>query len=166
MKPTLFEIAAAYRTDIAKLGDLDLPDEVVADTLESLGGDLQDKCRAVAAFAADLDLTVAGMKDAEKRMKARREAVERRSASLRAYLLSGMQLAGVERIDGPGFVLSIKKNPPAVDVFEPGLVPVEYMKQAEPPPPTVDKALVQQAIKDGHTVAGCRLVQSSRLAIS
>lgn len=164
-KPTLFEIAREYRTDIEKLGDLDLPDEVVADTLESMGGDLTVKACNVAAFMAHLDTTAAGMKEAEARMKARRQAVERRAERLRHYLLSGMQYAGIDRIESPDFVLSIKKNPPAVEVFDERMVPADYMKQPEPPPPTVDKALVKQAIKDGYEVPGCKLVQGFRLSI-
>jgi hypothetical protein len=166
MKPTLFDIAREYRSDVEKLGDLDLPDDVISDTLEGMSGELTVKARNVAAFAADLDTTAAAMKEAEKRMKARREAVERRAERLRHYLLSGMQYAGIERIDGPDFCLRIKQNPPAVEVFEPGLVPADYMKQPDPPPATVDKALVKQAIKDGFEVPGCRLVHGQRLEIA
>jgi hypothetical protein len=164
-KPTLFEIAREYRTDIEKLGDLDLPDEVIADTLESMGGDLTVKACNVAAFMAHLETVAAGMKEAESRMKARRQAVERRNERMRHYLLHGMQFAGVERIDGPDFVLSIKKNPPSVEVFDERMVPADYMKQPEPPPPTVDKALVKAAIRDGYEVPGCRLVNGFRLSI-
>ena len=38
---TLSLIAAEYRSQAEALADLDLPPEVVADTLESIGGDMQ-----------------------------------------------------------------------------------------------------------------------------
>lgn len=166
MKPTLFEIATAYRDDVAKLADLELDDATIADTLEGMGGDLQVKCTNIAAFARDLEATAASIKDAEAQMKARRQAIERRAERLRHYLLNGMQFAGVTKIESPYFCLAIKNNPPSVEVYEPGLVPADYMKQPDPPPPTVDKALVKQAIKDGYEVPGCRLTQGVRLEIA
>lgn len=166
MKLTLFQIAAEYREAVDKLSDLDLPDEVVADTLDSLGGDLQVKATNIAAFARDLEATAASIKDAEAQMKARRQAIERRAERLWHFLLHGMQYAGVSKIESPYFRLSIKTNPPSVEVFDERQVPADYMKQPEPPPPSVDKALVKQAIKDGYEVPGCRLVQGQRLEIA
>jgi hypothetical protein len=130
MKPTLFEIAKVYRDDIEKLGDLDLPDEVIADTLEGMGGELAVKGRSIAAFAADLDTTASAIKDAEARMKARRQAVERRAERLRHYLLAGMQFAGIEKIDGPDFCVKLRTNPPAVEVFDAAQVPDEYLRKS------------------------------------
>jgi hypothetical protein len=51
-----------------------------------------------------------------------------------------MEVAGVSKIECPHFLLSIQKNPPSVEVFEPSLVPAEFMKTPEPPPPAPDKA--------------------------
>lgn len=166
MKPTLFEIATQYREDVSKLGDLDLPDEVIADTLEGMGGELTVKARSIAAFAADLDTTAAAIKDAEKRMKARREAVERRAERLRHYLLAGMQHAGIERIDGPDFCLRIKANPPKVEVFQAELIPAALMRTPEPPPAEPNKTAIAAELKAGREVPGCRLIQSQRLEIA
>lgn len=163
--PTLYALADEYRADLAKLADLDLDDETIADTLESMGGELQVKATNVAAFAAHLDGLAGQMKDAEKRMKARREAVERRAERMRHYLLHSMQHAGIQRIESPEFTLSIKANPAAVEVYEPGLIPAEFLRQPEPPPPTPDKAAIKAAIKAGKEVPGAKLTQGVRLAI-
>ena len=53
----------------------------------------------------------------------------------------------------------------AVDVFEPGLVPADYMKDPPPPPPEIDRKLVMQALKEGFDVPGCRLTQGERVEI-
>lgn len=166
MKPTLFEIAKTYRDDIEKLGDLDLPDDAIADTLEGMEGEITVKARSIAAFAADLDTTAAAMKDAEARMKARRVAVERRAERLRHYLLSGMQYAGIERIDGPEFCLRIKSNPPKVDVFQPELIPAHLLRTPEPPPAEPNKTAIAAELKAGRDVPGCRLLHSQRIEIA
>ena len=41
----LFELAAEYRAISDKLHDLDLDDQTIADTLESLNGDIQEKAQ-------------------------------------------------------------------------------------------------------------------------
>jgi hypothetical protein len=99
-------------------------------------------------------------------MAARRKAIENRAEGLRRYVLTSMQVAGVQKIECPFFKLAIQNNPPAVDVFEPGLIPAEFMKQEPPPPPEIDKAAIKEAIKAGREVPGAKLSQGQRLAIS
>jgi hypothetical protein len=161
----LFEIAAGYRSMAERLADLDLDDQTIADTLEAEGGELVTKGTNVAFVCRNLEATAAAIKEAEAQMAARRKALESRAARLRKHLLDGMRLANIQRIDSPHFSITIKKNPPSVDVFEPGLVPKEYMTDPPPPPPQIDKDLIKKAIKDGFEVPGCRLTQGERVDI-
>lgn len=162
---TLFEIAAGYRSMAERLADLNLDDQTIADTLEAESGALVEKGTNVAFVCRNLEATAAAIKDAESHMAARRKAIENRAAHLKRYLLDSMKLAGVQKIDSPHFSIAIKKNPPAVDIYEPGIVPAAYMTDPPPPPPVVDKKLIAQAIKDGFDVPGARLVQSERVDI-
>jgi hypothetical protein len=77
-----------------------------------------------------------------------------------------MQVAGVTKIECPHFRLAIQNNPPRVDVYEPGLVPAEFMTQPVAPPPEPNKAAIAGALKAGIEVAGARLVQGQRLVVS
>jgi hypothetical protein len=165
VKLSLFDIASEYRAAVDKLSDLDLDEQTIADTLESLPGELEAKARNVAAFARDLEATASSIKDAEAQMAARRKAIENRAAGLRRYLMTSMQVAGISKIECPQFCLSIKANPPAVEIYEPLSVPADYMKQPPPPPPTPDKTLISKALKDGYEVPGARLVRGQRLEI-
>jgi len=166
MNPTLYEISAAYRADVEKLANLELDEQTLADTLEGMGGELEVKAQNVVFFARNLEATAAAIKDAEAQMAARRKALERRADSLRRYVFASMQVAGVTKIECPYFRLSIQNNPPAVDVFEPDLVPLEYMVQPETPPMSADRKAIGAALKAGKDVPGCRLTQGQRLAVS
>ena len=161
----LYQIAHEYRSAAERLADLDLDEQTVADTLESLSGELQDKSVAVAMYARNLDATAAAIKAAEADMAARRKACERRAESLRAYLKRCMEDAGVKKLECPHFALTIRANPPSVDVFDPAQIPEMYMRQPEPPPPAPDKTLIANALKGGFPVPGARLVQGTRLEI-
>ena len=162
---SLYEIATAFKQDAEKLADLDLDAQTIADTLDGLSGDLETKAQGVAYFLKNLEATAASIKQAEADMAARRKALENRAERLRQYVFDSMQVAGIEKISCPHFVIAIKKNPAAVDVFEPGLLPAEFMTKPIPPESMPDKKLIAAALKAGTDVPGARLQSGLRLDI-
>lgn len=161
----LFDIAAEYREAREKLADLDLPDEVVRDTLEGMSGDIEVKATNIVAMTAEWDALAAAMKDAEAKIAARRKALENRAARVRRHLLDGLLYAGIQKIETPVFRIAVRDNPTAVDVFQPELVPPEFMRVPEPLPPAPDKTAIRAALAAGRDVPGVRLVQSKRLEV-
>lgn len=164
--PALYEIARAYRADADRLAELDLDEQTLADTLEAIGGALEEKATNVAFVARNLEALASSIKDAEAQMSSRRKALERRAASLREYILRCMRDAGVQRLEGPYLRLTVRANPAAVDVFDASQLPAEYMRRPEPPPPAPDKTAIKDALRAGRDVPGARLTQSQRLDIA
>jgi hypothetical protein len=160
----LFLLAADYRAAAEKLADLDLPPEVVADTLESLSGGLQAKAENVAHMVRSMESDAAAVKQWAKDATDRAKVLENRAESLRDYLQRCMEATGIERIEGPGIVLSFRKSS-AVVIDEPGLVPSLFMRQPETPPPAPDKKLIADAIKAGKEVPGAHIEQRRSLQI-
>lgn len=161
----LYLLAQEYREAADRLADMDLDETTIADTLESLSGDLDLKATNVAMFARNLEATAEQIKAAEAQMEARRKTLERRASNLRTYLLASMRTAGVTSIACPHFALTVRENPPAVDVFDAAQVPAEFMRQPEAPPPEPAKADIKRALQQGRDVAGCRLTTNYRLEI-
>ena len=139
--------------------------QAIADTIEAESYPLEVKAKNVAFAIRNLESSAEAIKEAERQMAARRKAIENRAGNIREYLKTCMEIAQITKIECQHFALSIRSNPPSVDVFEPGLIPAEYMKQAEPPPPSVDKVAIKQAIKDGVEVPGAMLASGTRLEI-
>ena len=162
---TLYDIAAEYRQTADKLADLDLDEQTIADTLEGMSGALELKAQNVVMFARNLEATATAIKEAETAMASRRKAIEHRAAGLRRYALSAMQVAGVQSIECPYFKLSVRKNPPAVEVFDAAQIPAQFMRTPEPPPPAPDKKAITEAIKAGQEVPGARLLSGERLEV-
>lgn len=161
----LYVLAAQYREAAEKLAELDLPPEVVADTLESLSGEIEAKAPMVAMMARNLEATASAIKEAEAEMAARRKAIENRAASIRRYLMENLQACGITKMECPQFSIRIASNPPSVDVFDEGQIPAQFMKQPEPPPPSPDKTAIKSALNSGVDVPGCRLVRGQRIEI-
>jgi Gp157 protein len=161
----LFEIAAQFKQleDIALTEDI--PAEVIADTLESLTGDFNDKAVATAKFILSLEANAVAIAEAAKAMQRRAECVQRRADSVRHYLLFTMQSVDIKRVDCAEFVIRRATNPPAVQVTDPNAVPAQFWVQPEPPPPRIDKKAVKVALQSGERVAGAYLESGERVDI-
>jgi hypothetical protein len=161
----LYVLANEYKAAADTLSNLDLDAQTIADTLEGLSGDLEQRAAATAMVARNMSSLAAQIKEAEAAMAARRKSLESRAEHLTKYLHDCMVHAGKQAIECPYFALTIKKNPPAVVINEPGLIPVEFMRTPEPPPPSIDKVAIKDALKDGKEVPGAHLQQATRLEI-
>lgn len=165
---TLFQIAAEYRHVTDVLMDSGVDEQTLTDTLEGEAWPLELKAQNYGFVIRNLQATAASIKEAEEQMKARRQAIEKRAAALLERLKTGLEIAGVQKLETPHFALTIKKNPPSVDVWDERQIPAEFLRTPEPPPPpapTPDKAAIKEAIKAGKEVPGAMLAQGTRLEI-
>ena len=164
--PALYTVADRYLQDLEKLSDLDLPEEVVRDTIEGLQGDMQEKCTNVAAFIRNTEALAEQIKQAEATMAARRKALENRADRIRQYLLENMLRTGITKIESPWFKIALAKNPPSVVVDDEDTLKFahpEFVKVVTTE--SLDKAAIKEAIKAGQIVEGAHLVQSERVTI-
>ena len=164
--PALYEIADLYLQDVAKLQDLDLDPQTVADTLEGMGGALEAKATNVAMFVRNLESLADQIKQAEAAMTARRKSIEGRADAVRAYLLNNMLRTGITKIESPYFKIAIAKNPPSVVVDDEDTLKFahpEFVKVVTTE--SLDKTAIKEAIKAGQIVEGAHLVQAERVSI-
>lgn len=139
--------------------------QAIADTIEAESYPLEEKAQRVAFAPKILEAEADAIESAAKEMMVRAKTKRSRADNIREYLKTCMEVAGVSKIECPHFAISIKKNPPSVNVFEPGLIPAEFMRQAPPPPPAIDKAAIKEAIKSGRDVPGAIVSSGTRLEI-
>lgn len=165
----LFNLANEYLQLAERLAECDFDPQTVADTIESSGiidelaikaQNLEYVARAALANHAVIDSEIERLQE----LKAKRDKIAK---SLRDYLKDNMQRCGIDRLDCPLFSISVRKNPPAVDVFDLVSLPKEYWTKPEPKPPVPapDKAAIKLALQAGKEVTGARLVQSTRLDV-
>ena len=160
----LYLLTQEFREVAEKLADSDLPDEVIADTLESMQFPIEEKSKAVAMVIRNMEASAKAIKDAADGMLLRAKAEENRAKNLKAYLQSAMVATGISKIESPYFVISIRNNPESVVIDADSQIPQDYMREI-PARFEVDKQLVKQAIKDGYTVPGCHLTRTQSLQI-
>ena len=170
--PALYAVAEQYAEAAQRLVELDLPPEVITDTLEGLAGELQIKAQTIAMIVRNLDASAASIKAAENDMAARRSAIEGRAKHLREYLDANLRKAdpkateqGTFKIECPWFRIAYKKNPPAVAIDNASVIPDRFMRVPPIPMPEPDKGAIREALKAGEAIEGARLTQSTRMEI-
>jgi len=166
----LYVIANQYLALAEKLADGDFDAQTIADTIEASGitDELAVKAQGIEFVARGAEAHNLAIDAEIARLQALKAHRSKVAAGLRAYLLDNMQRAGIERIDCPLFTVSIKKNPPAVDIYDILSLPAQFMVTPEPKPPVAapDKAAIKKAINAGEDVPGAKLVQGVRLAVA
>jgi hypothetical protein len=160
----LYEIADQYREALDNLTDLDLPPDVVNDTLEALSGELSLKAWNIAAALLHMEGEAELIRQAEERMSRRRRALEIRAAGLRQYLKIQMERINIREIRSPQFIIKVKQNPPKVILDDESAIPEAFKREESVI--HVDKNGIRQALLSGRPVQGAHLEQETRLDIS
>ena len=160
----LYLLTQEFREVAEKLADADLPDEVIADTLESMQFPIEDKAKNVAMVIRNMEASAKAIKDAADGMMLRAKAEETRAKNLKAYLQSTMVATGISKIESPYFVISLRNNPESVVIDADSQIPDDYMREI-PASYSPDRILIKKAIQDGYEVPGCHLTRTQSLQI-
>jgi hypothetical protein len=125
----LYELAEEYRADVAKLQDLDLPPEVVLDTIDSMQGDIKDKIKAVIFVASEMKATGLARLDAAKRMMESGQSELNRAEGLFSYAQIAIQNSGLTLpIKYDEFNVNLQKNPPSCDITDMEKLPEKFKR--------------------------------------
>lgn len=164
----LYNLTGAYLQLAHQLADMDLDATTVADTIEASGltDDIAQKATGIEMIARGIEMPIPAMDAEIARLSALKAQRQRKAQGLRDYLKTNMQAAGIQKLDSPLFHIALQNNPPAVEIYEPGLIPAEYMKTPPAPPPAPDKTAIKTALKAGIEVQGARLTQGQRLVVT
>jgi hypothetical protein len=160
----LFELAAEFRSLADKLNDAELDQQTIADTLDGASGDLEEKIINTAKYYRNIEADADKIEEAAKQMMARAKTLRNQSGHIKQYIQSNLELAGLQKVSSPWFVVSIAQNPEAVTVDDESLIPRDYFREV-PVSYVIDKTLCKIAIKDGFEIPGVRLTRSTRLVI-
>lgn len=145
MKQSLYELTENYYQALDFLTDPenDIDGQTLADTLESLDGELDDKIINVGKFIVSIENQADGIMEAEKRMKQRRQALEKKAGWLRDYALSAMQRSGHNKITASDIALSLAKLPASVQVQDESQIPDAFWRVKTIR--EIDKTAIKQA---------------------
>lgn len=131
--------------------------EVDADKLSELSMMRDDKIEGIALWIKDLKAEAEALKAEKMAFAARQQAAEKKAESLKNYLTG--YLNG-EKFKSTKCAVSFRKTE-SVKILDELELPPEYTSIEI----KADKAAIKQAIKNGQTVAGAEIVESTSISI-
>ena len=160
----LYELTDDYNNALSAMQDDGVDDQTIADTLEGLHGEIEEKARAVAAYLQNIKAESVAMKDADDRIAARRKTIDNQVAKMQDYLRDELTKAGIKKLCTPEFTVGIGKPSKTVEVVDLVKIAAKYLITKTVV--TVDKAEIKAAIKAGYDVPGAELQEGKpRLTI-
>lgn len=158
----LYELTQNYLNLQDLLENPDIPQELIAKSLDEVGEQLEEKAENIAKLIKTMEIDITGFKEEEKRLSEQRKVLENRVKSLKEYLDSAMKATNKLKFKGKLFSFNIQKNSPSVDIVDESLIPKTFFKQQEP---ILDKTSLLSALKEGQTIEGAKIKQTESLRI-
>ena len=159
---TLYELTDDYMEVASMMDDPDVDPQMIADTLESIGGEIEDKAENYAKVIANATAEADGLAKEIERLARRKKAIETNARRVKDTLQNAMVVTGKTKFKTSLFSFGIQKNPASLEIAEGTTIPERYLIPQEP---KVDKAAIKAALKDGEVIDGCTLVQGESLRI-
>ncbi|MBE5996576.1 MAG: siphovirus Gp157 family protein [Lachnospiraceae bacterium] len=149
----LYEITDQYLQLLELAEDPEVDPEVLADTMEALDGDFEEKADGYAKVIAQINADADAIKKETDRLTARRKALENSAKRIKDTLQMAMIACDKRKFKTTLFSFGIQKNPASVvmetdNVFE---IPAEYLVMQDP---TIDKNAIKDALKNGVDLTG------------
>lgn len=161
----LYEITEQYTKLLELAEDPETDPEIIADTMEAIEGDFEDKATGYAKVITQLKAEAEAVKKEADRLAARRKALEANANRIRDNLQAAMVAVGKPKFKTDLFSFNIQKNPPSVvmDTEDLFAIPQEYIVI---PDPEINKAAIKDALKSGIVLEGvAHLEQGETLRI-
>ena len=150
-------------SDLIELESLNLDDDSLADTLEAVSGEFNDKAVAILKFTENMSGDIRCLSSEIKRLQERKKVIENRKAKLRDYLLYNMEKSGVTKIECPFFTASIRKGSESVEIENSELLPDEYVTVEVVE--KADKNAIKRDLRAGKEISGAKLVRGANTII-
>ena len=159
---TMYELTADHLAVLAMATDGETPPDVIADTLEAIGGEIEIKAENSAVIMQELNAE-ADKIDAEiKRLTARKKSLETNSDAIKQRIFDAMKATGKEKFKTTLFSFSIGKNPVKLIIDDAEKIPRKYLI---PQPAKIDNAALKEDLKAGKVCKYAHLEQSESLRI-
>jgi hypothetical protein len=155
----LYELTNDYLSLLEAIDNDEIPEEAIADTLESITACIEEKADSIACALKNLDAECIAIKAEETRLAERRKAKERAYERIKQYLSETLQRAGLDKIETARNKISFRKSE-SIEIDE-ELFIIWARKHRDDlltySAPKVNKSEVKKALKSGVEIVGAEL---------
>ena len=153
---SLYELETQYKDLLDQYADGE-DFEAWNELLDELTGAIDVKVTNIALVVKHLQAEESAISEEIKSLQTKKSARSAKIDRLKAYMLEGMQAAGIEKTTDVRAEVRIQKNPPSVAVYQDKDIPSQYWIAQEP---KLDKKAILERLKAGEDVPGTELRQT------
>lgn len=168
---TIYELTEMMLQLMNLLYDEEVDEDELLKACESVEMEIEDKADGYAKVLKNMDADIKGLQAEERRLKERRQSLERRKVYLSHNLEQSMKAIGKTRFKTDLFSFSIAKNPAKAEVKDERAF-IEWCEKngrddlLRFKAPEINKTALKDAIlKDGEVIDGAEIVQTEGLRI-
>ena len=164
----LYEIAQTYEDFMTAVENGDIPEEAIADTLEAITAELDDKADNIACMLKNMTAECAAIRAEEINLANRRKTKERQCERLKNYLSETLLRAGYTKIETARNKITFRKSEKVIladDFIEWALANNrdDLLSYAEP---TANKTEIKKALAAGAEIEGASIVAGQNIQIT
>ena len=158
---TLYELTEEYRQLLDWMEDPEMDPQTIQDTLEALGGEIEEKADGYAKVIRQLEADAAALKAEAKRMINKQKTAEENIERLKKSLQRTMEITGREKIDTGLFKVWLQKTPESVVMDEQYIenIPERFLRMRDP---EINKQAIKEALIAGEDLDGIAHLESQR----
>lgn len=160
----LYELATNFRNILELVEDDSIDFETIQIALQAVEADIAVKAENIVKLDASLKGDEEAVKAEIKRLTARKKAIENRRESFRKYLKEQLEAINIKKIKCGVFNISVKDNPPALEIEDEKLIPAKY-QTIIPKHYEIQRDAIKEALKAGKKVRGAKLTVGTSLCI-
>lgn len=163
--PKLYELTEQYRALQALLDDGVTENDLIQKTIEECHDIIETKIENIGKLILSMEADATSIRTEEQRLASRRQSLEKQVDHLKTYLLNEMVTCQLEKVKKATITISLRTNPPSVNVLDLEAIPQEY-RRVIPESWQVDKvAILTQFKTTGEIINGTAII-TDRKSIS
>lgn len=164
----LYELTSDFLNFMEAVDNDEIPEEAIADTLESITMDIEEKADNVACLLKSLDAEIAAIKAEATRLIERGRAKEKTYDRIKEYLAENLQRVGIDKMETARNKIIFRKSESIEIGDESAFIAWAENKRDDLltySAPKVNKTAIKKALKDGDEIVGAQIVVKQHLQI-
>lgn len=159
MNKPLYELTGQLK-ELEKLAEFSEMQESVADTIEAIEGEFNDKAIALISVSKTVNGDIESCDAEIKRLTARKKVLTNKREDMIEYLRFNMEANDINKISCPLFTITLAKAKDTAVIDKEDEIPTDYVdiKMVKSPM----KKEILAALKTGEVIPGCHLGKSKR----
>lgn len=158
----LYELTEEFLQLMEMAADPDIDPEALADTMEGLHGEIEEKADGYAKVIRTLASDSENIDNEIKRLQQRKQTINNNIDRMKKSLQGAMEVTGKTKFKTALFSFGIQNNPASVIIDDETKIPVNFLV---PQPPKIDKIGIKKALNDGAEFDFAHMEQTRSLRI-